>query len=103
MSTKGGVFKLNWNEFAGKLPFLTDLGEGSSVVSGGPGRYAVWSPMSAVGGAMQEAYELLERRSLDGCIAACFDAEERGAQAEDEAANASADAVWADGESEEKE
>lgn len=47
MSTKGGVFKLNWNEFAGKLPFLTDLGEGSSVVSGGPGRYAVWSPMSA--------------------------------------------------------
>lgn len=32
-----------------------------------------------------------------------FDAEERGAQAEDEAANASADAVWADGESEEKE
>ncbi len=47
MSTKGGVFKLNWNEFAGKLPFLTDLGEGSSVVLGGPGRYAVWSPMSA--------------------------------------------------------
>ena len=29
---------------------------------------------------MQEAYELLERRSLDGCIAACFDAEERGGE-----------------------
>lgn len=73
MSTKRGVFKLNWNEFAGKLPFLTDLGEGSSVVSGGPGRYAVWSPMSAVGGAMQEAYEQLERRSLENCLAGCFD------------------------------
>lgn len=36
--------------------------------------------ISAVGGAMQEAYELLERRSLDGCIAACFDAEERGGE-----------------------
>lgn len=38
--------------------------------------------ISAVGGAMQEAYELLERRSLDGCIAACFDAEERGGEME---------------------
>lgn len=36
--------------------------------------------ISAVGGAMQEAYELLERRSLDGCIAACFDAGERGGE-----------------------
>ena len=36
--------------------------------------------ISAVGRAMQEAYELLERRSLDGCIAACFDAEERGGE-----------------------
>lgn len=33
--------------------------------------------ISAVGGAMQEAYELLERRSLDGCLAGCFDVEER--------------------------
>lgn len=36
--------------------------------------------ISAVGGAMQEAYEQLERRSLDGCLAGCFDAEERGGE-----------------------
>lgn len=59
------MMSVNWSEFARRQPFLTDLGEGSSA---------------AVGGAMQEAYELLERRSLDGCIAACFDAEERGGE-----------------------
>lgn len=36
--------------------------------------------ISAVGGAMQEAYEQLERRSLDSCLAGCFDAEERGGE-----------------------
>lgn len=29
--------------------------------------------ISAVGGAMQEAYEQLERRSLENCLAGCFD------------------------------
>lgn len=47
MNSKGGVFKLNWREFAKRQPFLTDLGEESSAAAGGPGRYAVWSPMSS--------------------------------------------------------
>lgn len=53
--------------------FLTDLGEGSSAAAGGPGRYAVWSPMAAgdgncvvdVGddlGALLEKYHLSAER-----------------------------------------
>ena len=36
--------------------------------------------ISAVGSAMQEAYEQLERRSLEGCLSGCFEAVERGGE-----------------------
>ena len=36
--------------------------------------------ISAVGIAMQEAYEQLERRSLEGCLSGCFEAVERGVE-----------------------
>lgn len=36
--------------------------------------------ISAVGGAMQEAYEQLERRSLENCLSGCFEAVERGGE-----------------------
>lgn len=36
--------------------------------------------ISAVGIAMQEAYEQLERRSLENCLSGCFEAVERGGE-----------------------
>lgn len=38
--------------------------------------------ISAVGSAMQEAYEQLERRSLENCLSGCFEAVERGGELE---------------------
>lgn len=67
------MMSVNWSEFARRQPFLTDLGEGNSAAAGGPGRYAVWSPMAAgdgncvvdVGddlGALLEKYHLSAER-----------------------------------------
>ena len=73
------MMSVNWSEFARRQPFLTDLGEGGSAAAGGPGRYAVWSPMTAgdgncvvdVGddlGALLEKYHLSAERL---CVLEC--------------------------------
>ena len=73
------MMSVNWSEFAMRQPFFTDLGEGSSAAAGGPGRYAVWSPMTAgdgncvvdVGddlGALLEKYHLSAERL---CVLEC--------------------------------
>lgn len=68
--------------------FALDLEEDACFVPG----------IGTVSRATQDDGDVAEEEDPD-----MFDAEERGAQAENEAANASADAVWANGESEEKE